>query len=308
MKAASAVRPIRARSVSGKSSPSFGGLQNGGGRRRLCPGRGANASPALQPKRVGDDDNRTMRTSPRRRRAASHVPKRRTAPPQGCTRRRWQSSAELAGRHFARRRSPEAPRTGSRAGTPGRRRYVRHPPPKPAPSMHAPPPAPAHHSIRHRPSGPFGRRLQVRRCARPFRRAIRPRSGVRQVRRRSTRPMPRDHRKRFRPEGRHPSVRRPLWPHPAAIGPQNENPPDGCHSLPARPIHPPISARVGRVGKRPFRPAEPVGNRSRVRLKSVSGMLGDVVELDRRCGMTGGGIDQGPRIRVAGMASQCRRR
>src|SRR4051794_31897667 len=32
-------------------------------------------------------------------------------------------------------------------------------------------------------------------------------------------------------------------------------------------------------------------------------MLGDFVELDRRCWMTGGG-DQGPRIRVAGMASQ----
>ena len=57
----------------------------------------------------------------------------------------------------------------------------------------------------------------------------------------------------------------------------------------ARQIHPPTSARVGRVGKRPFRPAEPVGNRSRARLKSESGMLGDVVELDRRCGMTGGG-------------------
>ena len=123
--------------------------------------------------------------------------------PEGCMRRPWQSSAGLAGRPFARRRSPEAPLAGFRAGILGRRRYVRHLPPKPAPSMHAPPPAPVHHSIRHRSSGPFGRRPQVRRYARPVRRAIQPPSGVRQVRRRSTRPMPRDHRKGFRSEGRY---------------------------------------------------------------------------------------------------------
>ena len=112
---------------------------------------------------------------------------------------------------------------------------------------------------RHRSSGPFGRRLQGRRCARPFRRAIRPRSGARQVPRRSTPPMPRDHRKRSRPEGRYPSVRRPLWPRPLAVDPQNENRPDGCHSLQARRIHPPTSAQ-----RRPRRQAPiPAGRAGR---------------------------------------------
>ena len=127
--------------------------------------------------------------------------------------------------------------------TPGRRRYVRRPPPKPAPSMHAPPPAPVHHSARHRSSEPFGRRLQGRRCARPFHRAIRLRSGARQVLRRSPPPMSRDHRKRSRSEGLIPSVRPPLWPHPPAVDPQSENRPDGGRSLPAPRIHPPTSAQ-----------------------------------------------------------------
>ena len=72
------------------------------------------------------------------------------------------------------------------------------------------------------------------------------------------RPQPRDHRKRSRPEGRHPSVRRPPLPHPPAAGPQSENRPDGCRPCTARRTHPPTSAQR-RPGRRAPIPAGRAG-------------------------------------------------
>ena len=56
--------------------------------------------------------------------------------------------------------------------------------------------------------------------------------------------------------------------------------PDGCRSLASTTdSSPDIRSTSAAASKRPFRPAEPVDNRSRARLKPVSGMLGDFVEL-----------------------------